>query len=110
LVELVELLAGSSKADLETVSFAEPSIGSGFGYAGNQVVTNLDKPPTLGYVRAQQRAADAGVFVDARRGIGTTACAECDLAPFEGGRGIPPTPVRWARGIRRWGANLAGGR
>ena len=51
LVELVELLAGPSKADLETVSFAEPSVVPGFCNAGDQDVTNLDEPPTLGQVR-----------------------------------------------------------
>ena len=83
LVELVELLAGSGKADLETVSFAEPSLVPGFGDAGNQVVANLDEAATLGQIRPQQRAAHTGVFVDARRGVGTTARAECDLASFE---------------------------
>ena len=83
MVKLVEFLAGSSKADLETVSFAEPSLVPGFCNAGDQVVANLYETATLGQVGPQQRAADAGVFVDARGGKCTGAGANGDLASLE---------------------------
>ena len=65
LVELGEFLAGAVEADLEPVDLAEPALLAGFGDAGVQVVADLDQPRALCGVRPQQRAAQAGVFVDA---------------------------------------------
>ena len=48
-----------------------------------QVVADLDQPVALGGVGAQQRAAQAGVFVDAGGGVGAAAGAQGDLAAFE---------------------------
>jgi len=63
LVELREFLAGAGEADLQAVDLAEPALLAGFGDAGVQVVADLDQPWALCGVGAQQRAAQAGVFV-----------------------------------------------
>jgi len=60
---LGEFLAGAGEADLEAVDLAEPALLAGFGDAGVQVVADLDQPWALCGVGAQQRAAQAGVFV-----------------------------------------------
>ena len=56
---------------------------AGFGDAGVQVVADLEQPRALGGVGSQQRASQAGVFVDARGGVGAAAGAQGELAAFE---------------------------
>jgi hypothetical protein len=82
-VELGEFRGGRGEADLESFDFAEPSLLAGFGYAGVQVVADAGQPGALGRVRAQQGAADAGVFVDAWCLVGAAAVAQRDLAALE---------------------------
>ena len=51
-VELGELVAGGGEADGESVDFAEPAFGVGFGDPVGKVVADLDQPGSLGRVRA----------------------------------------------------------
>jgi hypothetical protein len=78
-----ELGGGCGEADLESFDLAEPALLAGFGDAGVQVVADGGQAGPLGRVGAQQGAADAGVFVDARCLIGAAAVAQGDLAAFE---------------------------
>ena len=57
LVELVEFLAGSGEADLESVDFAEPAFVSSFFDAGVQVVADLFDAVAAGGIGSQERAA-----------------------------------------------------
>ena len=74
MVDLFEFLPGSDEADLESVDLAEPALVAGFGDTGDQVVADLDEQLALGGLGAYQRAAQAGVLVDAGCGVGATAC------------------------------------
>jgi hypothetical protein len=65
LVHLGEFLAGGGQADLQALGFSGPVFALGFAGAGDQVVADLGQPRPLGGVGPQQRAADAGVLVDA---------------------------------------------
>jgi hypothetical protein len=57
LVELVEFLAGSGEADLESVDFAQPAFASGFVDAGEQVVADLLDAVAAGGLWPQEWAA-----------------------------------------------------
>src|SRR6188508_1562461 len=83
LVHLDEFGVRAGEADLETLGLAVPAVGFGFGDAGEQVVADLFQPGAGGRVRAQQRAAQAAVFVDAGGVIGAAAVADGDLAALE---------------------------
>jgi hypothetical protein len=83
LLDLGEFGAGSGEADLEAFDFAEPSFAAGFFDPGQQVLADIEEALALGWVGAQQRAAQAGVLVDAGGGVGATAGAEGDLAMLE---------------------------
>src|SRR5450756_253928 len=60
LVDLGEFGAGSGEADLEAFDFAEPSFAAGFFDSGEQVVADIEEALALGWVGAQQGAAQAG--------------------------------------------------
>src|SRR5260370_3674320 len=60
-VDLGELVLGAGEADLEALDLAGPAFALGFGDAGGEVVADLRQPGASGRVRAQQRAADAGL-------------------------------------------------
>ena len=79
----VSLLAGAGEADLQAFGFAEPAGCSASAMRAGEVVADLGEAGTLGGVGAQQRAANAGVLVDAGGGVGAAAVAEGDLAAFE---------------------------
>ena len=76
LVHLGEFGAGAGEADLQSFGLAEPAVGLGFGDAGDEVVADLDQAVPGGGVGAQQRAAQAAVFVDAGRVVGAAAVAD----------------------------------
>ena len=65
LVHLAEFVAGAGEADFESFGFAEPVVLLGFGDAVVQVGADGLQAGSLGGVGAQQRAAQAGVLVDA---------------------------------------------
>src|SRR5664279_1094822 len=48
LVHLGQLVAGAGEADLQALGFAEPTVGFGFGDAGQEVVANLGEAVALG--------------------------------------------------------------
>ena len=77
------LAFGAGEADLQSLGLAVPAVGFGFGDAGEQVVVDLLQPGPGGRVRAQQRAAQAAVFVDAGGVVGAAAVADGDFAVFE---------------------------
>src|SRR5713226_4669962 len=83
LVDLGEFGVGAGEADLETLGLAVPALGFGFGDAGEEVVADLFQPCAGGRIRAQQRAAQAAVFVDAGGVIGAAAVTDGDLAALE---------------------------
>ena len=83
LVHLGEFVVGGGEADLQALGFAGPAFALGLAGAGDQVVADLGQPWPLGGVGPQQRAADAGVLVDAGGGVGAAAGAQRQLAPFE---------------------------
>jgi hypothetical protein len=70
-------------AFLEGRDFAEPDVVPGLGEPGLGVGSHLLEPSELGGVGAQEPAAGAGVFVDARGAVGAVAVAEGDLAEQE---------------------------
>src|SRR6266516_6023518 len=90
LVHLGELVPGAGEADLQALGFAEPAGFFGFGDAGGEVAADLHQAGTLGGVGAEQRAAQAGVLVDARGVVGAAAVAEGDLAAFEMAKELVP--------------------
>jgi hypothetical protein len=47
LTDLDDLVLGAGEADLQPFDFAQPSFTSGFGYAGFEVVADLDQPVVL---------------------------------------------------------------
>jgi len=59
LLDLGEFGAGSGEADLEAFDFAEPSFAAGFFDPGQQVLADIEEALALGWVGAQQRAAQA---------------------------------------------------
>ena len=78
------------QADFQSFGFAEPAGRFGFGDTGGQVAADLSEAGPLGGVRAQQRAAQAGVLVDARGVVGAAAVAEGDLAALEMAEEVGP--------------------
>ena len=68
---------------MQAFDFAEPSFAAGFFDSGQQVVADVEEALVLGWVGAQQGAAQAGMLVDAGGGVGATAGAEGDLAVLE---------------------------
>ena len=83
LVHLREFGVRAGETDLEALGLAVPVVGFGFGDAGEQVVADLFQPGAGSRIRAQQRAAQAAVFVDAGGVIGAAAVADGDLAALE---------------------------
>ncbi|OKI06201.1 hypothetical protein A6A06_37485 [Streptomyces sp. CB02923] len=67
-VELGEFLPCSGEADLESFDCAQPAFPLGLGDAGDQVVSDLLQlqPTALGWVRPEERATIAGVFMNTR--------------------------------------------
>jgi hypothetical protein len=61
LLDLGEFGAGSGEADLEAFDFAEPSFAAGFFDTGQQIVADIEEALALGWVGAQERAAQAGL-------------------------------------------------
>jgi hypothetical protein len=57
MVHLGKFGVRAGEADFETLGFAVPAVGFGFGDAGEQVVADLFQPCAGGRIRAQQRAA-----------------------------------------------------
>ncbi|GAA5116491.1 hypothetical protein GCM10025762_32380 [Haloechinothrix salitolerans] len=82
-IDLGELVFGSGEADLQSFDLAEPALAFGLGDAGGEVVTDLDEPITLGGIGPENRATDAGMFMDARRSERSGAGADGHLAAFE---------------------------
>lgn len=80
---MFELVFGVRDGDLEAVDFAGPSVLMGFVETGKETRMDLFESWLLCGVDSQHRAADAGVFVDARCGVGASAGAEFDFAVFE---------------------------
>jgi hypothetical protein len=74
-VHLGEFLPGGGEADLQALGVTGPALAACFVDAGGQVVADLGQPRVLGGVGAQQRAADAGVLVDAGSGVGAAYSA-----------------------------------
>ena len=82
-VGLGEFLFGTGEADLESFGFAGPAFAFGFGDAGQEVGADLLQAGPLGGVDPEERAADAGVLVDAGGAVCSSAVAEGDAAALE---------------------------
>jgi hypothetical protein len=82
-VHLGEFGARAGEADLEALGLAVPVVGFGFGDAGDEIVADLFQPGAGGRIRAQQRAAETAVFVDAGGVVGAATVADGDLAALE---------------------------
>lgn len=92
-VDLRDLGFGPGEADAEPFDLAEPAFALGLGNSIEQVVADLREPTTLRGVRAQEGAADAGVFVDAGGAVGAGAGADGQLAAFEVAEEVLPLGV-----------------
>ena len=101
---------GAGEADLEALGLAVPAVGFGFGDAGDEVVADLFEAGPGGGVRAQQRAAETAVFVDAGGVVGAAAVADGDLAAFEVADEFGPFLVGGGAVFLGWGAARGGGR
>jgi len=95
LVELGQFRFGCGEADFQSLDFTEPAFTFGFVDAGLQVLQDLQQAIALGGVRAQQRATDACVLVDAVGSIGAATVAKGDLALFEVAEELLPFFVGW---------------
>src|SRR5205823_1697728 len=82
-VDLGELGGGGGKADFESLGFAGPAVVLGLGDPVAQVVADSGQTRPLGWVRAQEGAADAAVLVDAAGPVGAAAVAERDPPALE---------------------------
>src|SRR5579863_6174665 len=82
-VGLGEFAGGGGEADAESFGFAGPAFALCFGDAGHEVVADFFEAVALGGVDSQERAADAGVLVNAAGGVCASAVAECDAAALE---------------------------
>ncbi len=83
LAHLLVLLPSAFETDLESFDLAEPAAFRRLADPLVQVGDDLGKPLGLSRVRPQHRAAEAGVFVPARRAVGAGAGAEFELAAGE---------------------------
>jgi hypothetical protein len=94
LVHLGELAPGAGEADFQALGFAELPGFLGLGDPVGEVAADLGQAGTLSGVGAQQRAAQAGVLVDAGGVVGAAAVSESDPAAFEvaGELGDPDQP------------------
>ena len=106
----VSLSRGAGEADLQPLGLAEPAWPLGLGDAGGQVAADLGRAVALCGVGPQQRAPQAGVFVDAwgvRRSARSRRERPCGS---RSGRGTRPIPPRSGCGTPRPGAAHGGGR
>ena len=55
----LEFLVGGLEGRFQAGDLAEPAFAAGFGDAGLEVVTDLQQPGLLGWVRSELRAPDA---------------------------------------------------
>ena len=102
LVHLGEFAAGAGEADFQALGFAEPTVGFGFGDAGQEVVVDLGEAVALGGIGSQQGTAQAAVLVDARRVVGTAAVADGHIAAFEVAEKLRPFLVGWGAVLLGW--------
>ena len=63
--DLGEFVFGAGEADLESFDLAEPAFAFGFGYAGFEVVANLNETIALCWVWPEQSATNTSMFMDA---------------------------------------------
>ncbi|MEU4490179.1 hypothetical protein AB0H94_35810 [Streptomyces purpurascens] len=82
-IQLGELVLGSGKTDLKSFHLAQPALAFGLDEAGQEVVADLDQAAALVGLGTKHRAADAGMFVDARGTERASADADGELAALE---------------------------
>src|SRR5690348_3779233 len=82
-VDLGDFVVGAGQAELESFDFAEPSFAFGLGDPGDEVVADVNDSLPLSRIWPVHRAAQAGVLVDARGGVGTATESCGDLAALE---------------------------
>ncbi|MFI2207905.1 hypothetical protein ACH47Z_46250 [Streptomyces sp. NPDC020192] len=89
-IQLGELVLGSCKADFKSFQLAKPALAFGLDDAGEEVVADLDQAAALVGLGTQYRAADTGVFVDARGAERASADADGEVAALKvAEEGIP---------------------
>ncbi|MEU7599023.1 hypothetical protein AB0B79_39425 [Streptomyces sp. NPDC039022] len=88
--DLGDLVLGGGEAGGRPFDFAEPSLAFGFVDPVFEVVTDLFQAGFLLQGDDQDRAADAGVFVDAVGSVGPPALAQRLLPPLEVGQELLP--------------------
>ena len=81
--DLNDLGFGSGEADAQPFNFAEPTLPFSFGDPVEEVVADLHQPGTLRRIWPQERAADAGVLMDACRSVCAGAGADGNLSALE---------------------------
>ena len=79
----LEFLFGGLEGRFQAGDLAEPAFAAGFGDAGLEVVTDLQQPGCLGWVRSELRAPDTAVLMSTWGAEVPGADAEGDLAEFE---------------------------
>jgi hypothetical protein len=85
-----EFVPGGGDADFQPGDLPASALLAGLGEAGAQAGQDVGQPLPLGGVRAQGRAADAGVLVDARSAEVAGAHAQLDLAELEVAQELVP--------------------
>src|SRR5215472_13698999 len=93
LVDLGDLVACRCEADFEAFDLAGPAFAFGFADAVEQVGAHVGEPAALGGVGPQERAAQAGVLVDAGGSVGAAAGPVGDFAPLEVAEELVPLLV-----------------
>jgi hypothetical protein len=79
----LKFLLGGLKGGLQPGDLAEPAFAASFADAGLQVVADLQQPGLLGWLRAELRAPDTAVLMDARSPEVPGADSQGDLAELE---------------------------
>lgn len=82
-VEGGQLGSGGVEADLETLDLTEPPVLLGLGDALLEILGDLFETVALSWGNAKYRAANAGMFMIARRPVGPAAGAELEFAELE---------------------------
>jgi hypothetical protein len=82
-VHLGELVPGCVQVGLAAFGLAEVAVAFGFFDAYRQVQDDLGEAGSLGRIGTQERAADAGMLVDAGGAVSAAAVAEGDFPAGE---------------------------
>ncbi|MEJ3745372.1 hypothetical protein WEI85_19020 [Actinomycetes bacterium KLBMP 9797] len=88
-----QFFLGSGEADAESFGFAEPAFTLCFGYAGGEIVADVDQALPLAGINAKEWATNAAVFVNTAGAICAAAVAEGEPAAFKVAEKLVPFRV-----------------